>query len=86
MVDQNLIRAKKYLPNYVSVTINKGSLNKLQKYLKPTNTFATIPIHLTTIRCFFAFGTELPENQPIRFPAWFVKLFGKPQVKFVIVH
>ena len=74
MVNYNLIRRKKYLANYVTATLNEGSVNKLQKCLKPTVIFATIPRQLTTISCFSASGTKLFKIQPICFPAWFVKL------------
>ena len=62
MVNQNL-GAKKYLACNVTVIINEGSVNKLQKCLKPSIiAFATIPRQLTMICCFFASETKLPKN------------------------
>ena len=73
MINENLIRTKMIF-SCVTATLNEGSVNKLQKCLKPTVTFATIPSQLTTIRCYFASGTKLSKIQLICFPAWFVKL------------
>ena len=52
----------------------RGFCKQALKVLIPTITFATISSKLTAIRCFFASGTKLPNNQLICFPAWFVKL------------
>ena len=68
------MRTKKIF-SYITTTLNESFVNKLQKCLKPAIYFRhNIQQIYRDSLFFFTFGTKLPNNQLICFPAWFVKL------------